>query len=74
MEEEEKPAFYIRIYTLITFSYHLLLLYTLSFDCREAFVARQAARGPLLVCAREVDPALYYVTIDSVCLRPQIFD
>ena len=46
MEEEEKPAFYIRIYNLITFSYHLLLLYTLSFDCREAFVARQAARGP----------------------------
>ena len=33
---------------------------------REAFVAGQAARGPLLVCAREIDPALYYVTIDSV--------
>jgi len=33
---------------------------------REAFVAGQAARGPLLVCARDVDPALYYVTIDSV--------
>lgn len=33
---------------------------------REAFVARQGTRGPVMVCSPIQDAALYYVSLDSV--------